>query len=133
MRKHGNSDIHHKACDIERRPATTLSQIYRSTPLGKTVASASFEQVKRLSKLFDIAYVVAKGEMAFAKYTSLMELEKRHSVDFGNTYVTEHKCKEFTMFIGETLRESVIDDINSSPYFSVLIDGSTDSSVKEKS
>ena len=36
------------------------------------------------------------------------------------------------MFIGGTLRESVIDDINSSPYFSVLIDGSTDSSVKEK-
>ena len=30
------------------------------------------------------------------------------------------------------MRESVIDDINSSHYFSVLIDGSTDSSVKKK-
>ena len=39
-RKHGNSDIHHKACDIERSPATTLLQIYCSSPLGKAVASA---------------------------------------------------------------------------------------------
>ena len=88
VRKYGNFDIHHKACDIERRPATTLSQICRSTPLGKAVASASFEHVKRLSKLFDIAYVAAKEEMSLAKYPSLVELETPHSIDFSNTYVT---------------------------------------------
>ena len=79
-----------------------------------------------MSKLFDIAYVVAKEEMAFTKYPSLMALEKRHGVEVGNTYMyaTEHKCKEFTMLIGETLREGVTDELKSSTYFSILMDGS---------
>lgn len=100
--KHSNSDMHRKACDLERRPAITLSQIYSTTPIGRAMASASSEEVKRVSKLFDIAYVVAREELPFTKYPPLMELERRHGVPVGKTYATEHKCKEFTMLIGET-------------------------------
>ena len=63
--KHSNSDMHGKACNLERRPTMTLSQIYRSTPIGRAVSSASSEEMERVSKLFDVVYVVAKEDMAF--------------------------------------------------------------------
>ena len=88
-KKHSKSNIHCKACDMERRPLMTLSAIYSSTPLGKAITGATSQEVQRLSKLFDIAYVVAKEEMPFSKYPSLIELEKRHGVNFGNTFMTE--------------------------------------------
>ena len=85
-----------------------------------------------MSKLFDVAYFIAKQEMAFAKFPALLGLERRHGVSVGNTYATEPKCKEFTVIIGETLPEYVIEQLKSSPYFAILMDGSTDSSIKEK-
>ena len=70
--------------------------------------------------------------MAFSKYPMLLELERRHGVLVGNTYATDTKCREFTVLIGETLRQAVAEGIKSSTYFSVLMDGSTDCSVVEK-
>ena len=48
----------------------------------------------RVSKLFDLAYVIAKEELPFSKYPALVEVEKRHGVDIGTAYTTEHKCKD---------------------------------------
>ena len=84
-----------------------------------------------MSKLFDIAYVVAKEEMAFTKYPFLLELEKWLGVPIGNTYAADTKCKEFAMHIGKCF-QGVINEINFSRYIAVLMDGSTDSSVTEK-
>ena len=47
----------------------------------------------RVSKLFDLAYVIAKDGLPFTKYPALVEVEKRHGVAIGNTYTTEHKCR----------------------------------------
>lgn len=49
-----------------------------------------------MKKLVGIAYVLAKEEIAFNKFPSFVQLEKRHGVDVGNTYHTDIKCKEFT-------------------------------------
>ena len=110
----------------------TLSQIYGTTPISRAMASASSEEVKRESKLFDVAYVVAREDLPFTKYPLLIELERRHGVRVGQTYATEHKCKEFTMLIGETFREAALNELKMSRYFAILMDSSTDSSVKEK-
>ena len=93
VRKHTASDMHHKACDVERRPSATLASLYRSTPIGKAIASASSQEFERLMKLFDVA----------SKYPKLLELERRHGVLIGNTYATDTKCREFIMFVEETL------------------------------
>ena len=79
-----------------------LSQIYSTTPIGRAMTSASSEEVKHISKLFDIMYVVVREELPFTKYPSLLELERRHGVPVGKMNSTEHKCKEFTMLTGET-------------------------------
>ena len=85
--KHSKSDMHKKALNISKRPRT----LYSSTPIGRALAGASNQELMRVSKLFDLAYVVAKP---FSKYPALVEVEKRHGVDIGTAYTTEHKCKD---------------------------------------
>ena len=80
--KHTKSDMHVKAMDMERKPARTISDILRTTPLGKAVASASAEETARVTKLMEISYMLAKEELPFSKYPCIEELEKRH--DFPN-------------------------------------------------
>ena len=86
----------------------------------------------RVSKLFDIAYMLAKEELPFSKYPAILEVEKHHGVDVSNTCNTEHKWKEFTCLIGETMRSEVLDALKQANYISILMDGSTDCSVVEK-
>ena len=47
------------------------------------------------------------------------------------TYI-QHKCKEFTCLIGETMRSEVLGSFVQAKYTSILMDGSTDCSVTEK-
>ena len=53
-----------------------MEDLYRSTP----IAGASVEEMLRVSKLFDIAYMLAKEERLFSKYPSIIEVEKHHRV-----------------------------------------------------
>ena len=130
--KHSKSDMHSKAVTLTRKPKMALHEIYKSTPIGRAMAGASAEEMTRLSKLFDLAYVIAKEEMPFTKYPTLVEVEKRHGVPLGSTYGTEHKCSEFACLIGETLKEEFLNSLKQAQYFSVLTDGSTTTSVTEK-
>ena len=70
--------------------------------------------------------------MSFTKYPALVEVENHHGIAIGNTYTTEHKCREFTCIIGETMRDEILASLKQAKYFSILMDGSTDSSVIEK-
>ena len=49
VKKHQRSDMHAKAVSIERKPTGT--EIYRSTPIGRALATASQEQTARVCKL----------------------------------------------------------------------------------
>ena len=118
--KHGKSDMNRKAVDLETNQSLTLE------------AGATADETSWLSKLFDLTYLVAKEELPFSKYPTLFEIEKRHGVRLGSTYATEHKCRDFVVIIGETMREKALDSLKQSKYFSVLMDGSTDSSITEK-
>ena len=129
--KHSKSDMHCKAINIWKKPQS-VEDIYKSTPIGRAMSSASNEEKTRVSKLVDLVYVVANQEMPFSKYPALIELEKRHGVQLGDTYTTEHKCSELTCLIGLTMRDSVLTSLKQARYFSLLIDGSTDSSITEK-
>ena len=82
--KHSKSDMHTKAVNLSKNPKT-VDEIFRSTPIGRALSGASAEEMARVSKLFDLAYVIAKEELPFAKYPALVEVEKRHGVPIGNT------------------------------------------------
>ena len=93
---------------------------------------ASQDQTARVCKLFEVADILAKEEIPFTKYPAVLELEKRHGVSLGTAYATEHKCRDFTILIGESMRDNVLVSVRKLRYLAVLMDGSTDSSVVEK-
>ena len=130
--KHSKSDMHVKAMNLVKNKSMSLAAIYKSTPLAKAVASANAEDRCRVSKLFEIAYFIAAEEIPFAKFPALIQLEKRHGVSLGSTYCTANKCSEFTLTIGEAMRDGVVEAMKKSPFLTALIDGSTDSGVVEK-
>ena len=62
--KHSKSDMHTRAVSMSRKPKTR-NDIFRDTPIGRALAGASGTKMARVSKLFDLAYVIAKEELPF--------------------------------------------------------------------
>ena len=54
--------------------------------VGQALSQASNEEKARVSKLMEIAYVMAREEIAFKKFGALVNLEKRHGVHLGDAY-----------------------------------------------
>ena len=57
-----------------------MEDLYSSTPIRKALAGACGEEIMRVLKLFDIAYMLVKEELPFSKYSAVIEVEKRHGV-----------------------------------------------------
>ena len=76
--------------------------------------------------------MISREEMPFTKFPVIVELDKKHGVCLEQTYHTEHKCQEFASIIGEPMSDDLVEALRSYRYMSVLMDGSTDSSVTEK-
>ena len=55
--------------------------------------------VAMTKRKFDIAYVIAKNNMAFLNMACLCELEERHGVDLGRGYKNNRACAEFIDYI----------------------------------
>ena len=65
--------------------------------------------------------------MAFTKYPAVVELEERHGVDFGGSYKTEESATQFIKYIAESQRCEFLDVLSTCNFYSILMDGSTDS------
>ena len=75
---------------------------------------------------FDVAYFVANEKLSFKKYAGICDLEKRHGVDLGTTYMNDVACKTFIHFIAEAERQQLGDILAKAEFFSLLMDGSSD-------
>ena len=102
-------------------PVTSFS------PIARCLMQMDETAKNRTMRKFDICYVMAKEGIAFAKYTALYNLEERHDVDLGIAYKNDVSAKSFTHFIAESQRNDFLRSFSSSPFFSFLIDGTTDS------
>ena len=56
----------------------------------------------------------------------ICQLEKKHGVDIGQSYLNERLCREFIHYIAEDKRRKLVEQVNSANFFSVLLDGATD-------
>ena len=75
------------------------------SPISHLLTSMDETTKKRMGKKFDICYVMAKENLAFAKYPAL---EARHGVDLGFAYKTKDSAKNFTHYIAESQRKQFI-------------------------
>jgi len=80
----------------------------------------------------EIAYVMAKEEVAFKKFGALVNLEKRHGVHLGDAYNHRIAAAEFTATVGEEIESDLKTALEQANFFSICCDGSTDVSIIEK-
>ena len=69
---------------------------------------------------------MAREKLSFRKFPAFCELETRHGINLGSAYKTETSAKTFTHFIAESQRQELVHALNSTNFFSILLDGSTD-------
>ena len=80
---------------------------------------------------FDIAYAIAKENMAFSKMPVICELQERHGVDLGSGYKNEKACATFVDYISLEQRQMLVKSLDKAKFFSLQLDGSTDSANVE--
>lgn len=96
------------------------------------IANMQSTDLSRTKTKFEVAYFVAKEELPLAKYPNLLQLEEKHGVDLGKAYRSDKSCNMFISHIGEELARKLGDKLSTANFFSVLTDGSTDTSITEK-
>ena len=90
------------------------------------------KHVENTQKKFNVAFFVAKEELPVAKYTKILELEEKHGVVIGTAYRNERSGGIFMDYISKWYEDKLKSVLLNRNFFSVLLDGSTDSSVTEK-
>ena len=94
--------------------------------IAQAIEKLSDGEMQRLRRKFEVAYVIATENLAFLKYPVFCQLEKKHGVDIGQSYLNERSCREFIHYIAEAKRMKLVEEVNSANFFSVLLDGATD-------
>ena len=129
IRDHATSEQHSHAMTLLCREQATASghSVMADGPIVVALNSMSNEEKERIRHKFDIAYVLAMEKISFRKFPSFCELEARHGVNIGSSYTTETAARSFIHFIAETKRNKLTLSLQQGKFFSLLLDGSTDS------
>ena len=101
-------------------------------PIQRVINRLTKESEGQMSALVTIAYVVASENMAFTKFTPLCKMQKKLGTDLGQLYQNEKACRAFVTSIAGVEEDTIISDIQKARFFTVLADGSTDSSIVEQ-
>jgi hypothetical protein len=83
-------------------------------------------------KLFNASYTVCKEELPFKKYVPICQLLEKCGADLGNSYRTDRSAAELSDYISGVMKGFLEKDLKDARYYSVLCDGSTDTSVKSQ-
>ena len=115
------------------------THITKSQPNKPGTVTAAFNRVESRSKeeearqmkiKFNIAYLIAKEELAFTKFHLLIVLHKKNCVDINPTY-DDVRCAKIIGQIADEIKSELAEQVKSAHYVLALIDGDTDVSNKE--
>eukprot|EP00731_Ephydatia_muelleri_P037478 Em0481g5a len=93
--------------------------------------NATNADINRMSLLFRNAHAIAKAGRPFSDFPWLCTLDEKKGLSVGDSYRNEKKCSEFIESIAEEQRMQLRSVIQKAHYFSIMVDGTTDSSVTE--
>ena len=104
-----------------------------NSPLAKCFLRLNPADKDSLRVKFNTMYYILKKERPFTDYPDLHNLQTRNGISkLGHSYLTLDAAAYFADYIGKVMREDLQELICKANYFSVLSDGSTDSSVSEQ-
>ena len=85
-----------------------------------------------LENRFNSAYYLTKKERPYNDFPDLIELQEKNGVKYRRSYWNERAAANFVDNCEEVLKESFVKNLLRANYHSILMDGSTDSSVVEQ-
>ena len=77
-------------------------------PIAAALNKIDTARMAATKRKFDIAYNIAKENMAFSKMGALCELQERHGVDLGSGYKNEKAFATFVHFISLDQRHMLV-------------------------
>ena len=138
VKKHVTSEIHKRAVDLalkkELGPKEYVENIRQNTAIGKSITRMHKKTRKLRKNYFSTAYYLAKNEKPFSDFPELLDLQELNGLDVQKGYRTDRAAAVFVDFIAESMKlplKKCLIKVKAK-YYSILQDGSTDTSVIEQ-
>ena len=115
---------------LSKEQAAAMGQsIVANASIVVALNTMSADGKERTKNKIDIAYFMAMEQISFRKFPGMCELERRHGVNIGiyTNYTTGTSARSFTHFIAQAQRKKLGIALQQAKFFSILLDGSTDS------
>ena len=107
--------------------------VLQETPIGLGIRRISQHDRTTLHIKFSCVYYLLKQEGPFTDYPKLLKLRlKNNGSAIGLSYQTERAAAQFTEIKADVHYEGLSDNIHKAHYYSILNDGSSDTTVSEK-
>ena len=103
-----------------------------SLPIGRGSAKITEKDKQTLTVRSNTVYYLAKNKCLYSEFRNLLLLQVKNGVKTSDMYHNERAGANFIDTIGTSIRQKVLEDIEKCNYFTLLMDGSTDSSFTEQ-
>ena len=96
----------------------TVLDVTEYAPIAKALLLPDFDphSLVTLKRKFEVAYFIAKENLAFMKMKPLCELEQRYGVDLGEKYKSNCKCAEFVEFIAGDIQQQLLSSLQKAKF-----------------
>ena len=68
------------------------------SPIARAFSNIDSTTEKRLKKLFETAYMLCKENLSFLKMSAICELQQKHGVDLGHSYMSRQASTTFVEY-----------------------------------
>ena len=124
------------ALNLEKKESLSSSSysdhVVQNTAIGRGLVKMADKDKDILKVCFNTAYYITKYEKPFSDYVNLIHLQQKNGVQKFSSYVNDRSAANFADVIAKLQKEELIKQIQNCKYYSILIDGSTDSAVIEE-
>ena len=137
VKKHVTSEKHKRAAYLalkkELGPKEYVENIRENTVIiGKSITRMHKKTRKVMKNRFSTAYYLAKNGKPFSDFPKLLDMQELNGLDVQKGYRTDRAAAIFIDFIAELMKLSLKESLMKAKYYSILQDGSTDTSVSEQ-
>ena len=115
MQAHARSKSHHSCSEAHR-----VRENPEAAPMWRVLRNMNSQIQEKLTKLFNSAYFISKENLAFAKFPELCKVQMKNGLDLGETYLNDHRCKEFIQSISTVMKNDLHNQIQAGNLFSSL-------------
>ena len=125
FKDHASTDMHARAMTLLKRDEAVDVRDY--APIARALSTMDESSIEKMKKKFEVAFTIAKNNIALTKMKPICELEERHGVDLGQGYKNNQACTTFIEFIALDWQRSLVEALSCANFYSLQADGTTDS------